>query len=68
MGACLTLCLGEKSLNSKIYLEDTVEVIGGKYKDKTGTVYSYGKETIRIQFETEISGNRLAVETYLSKM
>ena len=57
MGACLTLCLGEKSLNSKIYVKDTVEVIGGKYKKQTGIVYSYGKETIRIQFETEISGN-----------
>ena len=57
MGACLTLCLGEKSLNSKIYVKDTVKVIGGKYKKQTGIVCSYGKETIRIQFETEISGN-----------
>ena len=54
MGACLSFCLGEeKSLN----VEDTVEVISGKYKQQTGIVYSYGKDTMKIQFGTKISGN-----------
>ena len=58
MGACLTLCLGEeKSLNTRISVGDTVKVISGKYKEQTGIVHSYGKETIRIQFETKKSGN-----------
>ena len=58
MGQCLGLCLGEeKSLTSKIYVRDTVEVIDGKYKGQTGIVYLYGKETMKIQFGTETSGN-----------
>ena len=58
MGACLSLCLGEeKSLNVKIYRGDTVEVISGKHKGKTGIVCSYGKETMQIQFGTKTSGN-----------
>ena len=58
MGPCLSCLLGEeKSLNAKIYVGDTVEVISGKYKEQTGIVYSYGKETMKIQFKTETSGN-----------
>ena len=58
MGACLTLCLREeKSLDTKIYVGDTIEVISGKYKGQTGIVYSYGKETMKVQFETKTSGN-----------
>ena len=65
MGACLSFCLGEeKSLNAKIYVEDTVEVISGKYKQQTGIVYSYGKDTMKIQFGT----NNWVGDTYRNKI
>ena len=58
MGQSLGLCLGEeKSLNAKIYVGDTVEVISGKYEQQTGIVHSYGKESMKIQFGTNTSGN-----------
>ena len=58
MGNCLVLCIGEeKSLNTRISRGDTVKVISGKYKEQTGIVHSYGKETMKIRFETQTSGN-----------
>ena len=52
MGACLSFCLGEeKSLN----VGNTVKVISGKYKEETGIVFSYGKDTMKIQFGTKIN-------------